>query len=330
MKKIYINGSYLSLSDQKNIFKDKYKIYNSFHIWEKKAIKGYFYWARYLLVNYVINLCSIQRIKADIQIFNSIIWCFFYSKKKKNIIIIHSYDIWINSDYIIENSPSKIMKYTVKILEVILWKYIRRQLQKFDGVLVATHDRLEYIRENINSESVFLPNIVEFENIYDSWKKKIIFCPERVDINKWLEDRKKVIKLFSQKLPHYLIIMIERWNDMSEFKSWLKKEKIDVQWVPYMTEIDLLKQISTSSYVIGIFNNWALSITNMQTMLLKTAIITYDKWEVIKIDKSEITEYTEKMIADDEFRKWEIHKNFTYISENHNLEKHREILLGFI
>ena len=327
---IYFNGSYLTKAQQGSILWEGYIIHNTFHIGEKKPQKWFLYWWRYLVKNIWINFMSKERKVSNIQVFNSIIWCFFYDSSKKNILIVHSYDIGIGSHIVASNSHSYIKKIGLCVLEKILWSYIRRKILLFDRVFVATQDRLKYIQKNISSEAEFLPNIIEwvYPNKKQSDSIQKVLCPERVDSAKWLEYRKKVIQTITQLLPKVEIELLERGENIWEFKKWLNSENIKVRWIEYMTPTELHGKIRKSDLVIGIFQNGALSMTNMETMLLQTAIVTYDTWWPIQVALDKIEEYTEKLLQDEVFRRASILKNYNYITAHHSVTNYREIFMN--
>lgn len=178
MKKIYINGSYLSKNQQRRIFW-KQEIYNTYNIYEHKPEKTKYYWIKYITKNFFINLKSKERKQCDIQIFNSIVWCLFYNAKKKNIIIIHWYDIWIGTEYLLKNTNSFIKKIIIKTAHFFLWKYIKKSIKKFDYVFAATYDRFLYIKKHINKNVTFLPNIIDIEEREKKYNKNILSWKSR-------------------------------------------------------------------------------------------------------------------------------------------------------
>lgn len=324
-KKIYFNGSYLTLKQQHQMLGEDFKIYNTFHIWEKKPKKSFFYWGMYLVKNFWINFVSKERKDSDIQVFNSIIWCFFYNPQKKNILIIHSYDIGIGSEYVIKNSNSLVKRVLIQTLDLVLWRYIKKRILLFDTVFAATYDRYLFIQEHIRKDVSFLPNIVELNKKYtkkDYSKIQQVFCPERVDAGKWLDMRKQILSMIKTQLPHATISLLERGNNLESLKKWLQKNNIEVSWISYMEEQELHKKIYESDLVIGIFQNGALSITNIETMLLKTPIVTYDAWGVLKIGPPDIKEYTLKILQDIDFRKQEIEKNYSYVVKSYSFSSY--------
>jgi len=331
-KNIYFNGSYLSSDQQKKMLGNGYKIYNTFHIWEEKTKKHKFYWLKYLIDNFFINIFSSERKKSEIQIFNSIIGCFFVDKTKNNILILHSYDIGINSFYVAKNSSSNIKKIMIFVWELIIWKFIRKRINLFDSVFVSTYDRYMYVKKNIRNDVCFLPNIVHIDNCNKNISKikNKVFCPERIDNNKWLEIRKKIITLLQKKLDSPTFYMIKTWDEFKNFSSWINKNNINVKWLPYLNDKELYAHILSSNIVLGIFNNGALSITNMETMLLKTSIITYDKWEIIKNDINNIEEYGKKIINVPAFKEHEIKRNYEYISSVHSMDFYSKLFTSYL
>ncbi len=75
----------------------------------------------------------------------------------------------------------------------------------------------------------------------------------------------------------------------------------------------LHEKIYNADLVIWIFNNWALSMNNLETMILKTSIITFDKWWIIKKDLNELTTYINNIYLNYNFRIKEIEKNYRYV-----------------
>ena len=63
----------------------------------------------------------------------------------------------------------------------------------------------------------------------------------------------------------------------------------------------------------------------METMYLRTPIITYDKWEIIKNNPDNIIDYTQKILSSSDFREKEVEKNYQYITTCHSLENHYKI-----
>ena len=287
-----------------------------------------------MLRNYFFLLFNKYRKKSDIQIFDSIIWCFFYNKKKTNIIFIHSYDIGIWSEIIIKNSSSKIKIYLIKILDFLFWRYIKVKLHKFDKIFVTTYDRYLYLKWYGYKNIVFLPNIIKIahNSSKKSHHKKVthILCPERVDINKWLDFRKKIILTIHKIDPSIQFSLLDQWSELEKFKTWISDNNIPATWFPFSPLNILHKKIHDSHLIIWIFNNGALSMTNMETMLLKTPLITYDKWWSIKISNSDILKYTEKMILDYNFRMNEVQKNYDYVVKNCSPENYKKVFTTFL
>ncbi len=296
---------------------DKYIFWNKYTIVREniKPHKWYFWHIHSILDNFLLLLNSNNRKLSDIQILDWIIWCFFLNKNKKNFIVIHSFDIWIWIENTIKMSNSKIKKYIMYFLDFTLWKYIKYKIKKFDCIFTTTHDRYEYIKNHISSKVEFLPCIIDTHYIWTIKKDNEInkiFCPERCDLYKWLEFRKILILEIKKILPNYIFEFIHIWNDLDNFKKWLNKNNIKVTWINYLKKNELEEKIVNSDLIIWIFNNWSLSITNIQTMLLKTAIITYDKWGIIKKEKNELIPYLNELCNNNNFRKNEILKNYIF------------------
>lgn len=318
------------------------KEYDDIIFWKKHEIrrewvtvkKTTFYYFKYMLKNYIFLSTHKYRKKADIQMFDSIIWCFFYDKKKTNIIFIHSYDIGIWWEITIQNCSSKTKIYIIKALEYTFWKYIEKKLHTFDNILVTTYDRYTYLQWRGFKNIIFLPNIIKIA--YSSPKKiqskKIthILCPERADINKWLEYRKKIILKIQELLPDSRFHFLEIGDNIEDFKQWTQENKVKCSWFWFLPLDELHKKIHNTDLVLWIFNNGALSMSNMETMILKTPLITYDKWWSIKIDNSNILKYTEKMISDYNFRMNEVQKNYDYVIKNCSPENYKKIFTTFL
>jgi len=331
MKKIIFFNWYipLSIKDEKIIFWNKYIIYRKWTTISKTK----FYYIKYIFSNLFSLFFYKERIKSNIQIFDSIIWCFFYDKTKKNFIFIHSYDIWIWSKIMYKNTTLKTKKILIIILELILWKYIRYKLNKFDCIFTTTYDRYLYIKKNITNNVEFIPiPINEIKIKPKEYRKKIkyVLCPERAEINKWLNFRKKIILEIKRKNPEAIFNFLNDWENLLEFKNWLEKNNIKVQWFPFLKKEELHKKIYESDLVIWIFNNGALSLNNIETMLLKTSIITYDKWWIIKKEKEDLIQYFNKIYLDINFRKNEIEKNYNFAKNTYSLENFKNIFTKYL
>ena len=86
----------------------------------------------------------------------------------------------------------------------------------------------------------------------------------------------------------------------------------------------LHEKIYNADLVIWIFNNWALSMNNLETMILKTSIITFDKWWIIKKDLNELTTYINNIYLNYNFRIKEIEKNYRYVIKKHSVKNFRK------
>ncbi len=328
MKKVYINGSYLSKKQQESLFWDNFSVSNTTHIWEFEPTIHRFYWAKYLFKNFFINLLSSERKNSDIQVFNSVIGCFFYNPQKKNILILHSYDIWVGAEFVAKNTSGAVKYFWVMFLEKLFWNYIQKKIKQFDTVFVSTHDRLEYIKRTLKDDAIWLPNIVQLPWNYEGKKIESIthvFCPERVDNNKWLEIRKQILLYLKNNIKNIHIELLERWEEIDSFTQWLQENDIQVTWIPFLTRDELYQKLSENDLIVGIFQNGALGITNMETMLLKRPLISYDTWESIQVPKEDLLEYTEKILHNPSFREKEIEKNYTYVTDIHTLENYKKI-----
>gem|GEM_PF-6621507 len=84
----------------------------------------------------------------------------------------------------------------------------------------------------------------------------------------------KISKINPTTQFHFL----EAGDDLESFKIWAKQNHISISWFGFLERSMLQKKIYEADLVIGIFKNGALSMNNIESMLLKTSIITYDRW----------------------------------------------------
>lgn len=331
MKKIFTNWYFpLPRKYEKEVFWDEYIITRKF----VSVQQGFLYWLKYLIKNIIFLYFYKERKEADIQIFDGISWCFYYDKNKKNILLIHSYDIWVWSEIILQSTTSKIKKWWYMILEFLFWRYIRKKIKMFDGVYAATHDRYLYIKKNIRDDVIFLPNIIDID--FDSSNKKIspqikrVFCPERAEKNKWLDFRKKVILKIIESTPDVQFNFLNYGLDLDNFKKWVHQNNINAIWIDYLEKDELKQKIYDSDLVIWIFNNGSLSLTNLETMLLRTPIITYDKWWSIKKEKNDLLSYLEELINNKWFRETEVEKNYNFVKDFYCVKNFKKLLFHSI
>ena len=236
----------------------------------------------------------------------------------------HGFDFWVNYHRLWIDEKNVIKKIIWRIIDKLFWAKIRKKIQDFDLYYCSTPDMLEPLRQKVRSDVKWLPNPVnmdifnpEGEVIKLEWNPACFF-PTRLHGDKRPE---YAIKIFQEYIkpnyPEATLHLLNQWFEVKKYKSELSDPNTYF-WHDFMDKEILAAKIRGADFCFWDFSIWGLSLMPMQIMACKKPIITYDMYEIIKVEREKLLDLTKKLFEDNDFRAEFIERNYKYIKDVHS------------
>jgi len=251
---------------------------------------------------------------------------FLNFKKNDNQISIaesHGFDFWVNYKWLVKDEKN-IFKYIIwNIINFLIWWKIKKKIQEFDIYYCSTPDMLEPLKKYVRKDVKWLPNPIN-TNIFNpegsiiklEWSPACFF-PTRLHWDKKPEYAIDIFKKYIKpNFPNATLHLLNQWFELNKYKKILL-DKNTYFWHDFMDKETLASKIRWSDLCFWDFSIWGLSLMPMQIMACKKPIITYDKHEIVKVEKENLLNLTKKILEDRNFRNDYIEKNYNHIIKYH-------------
>jgi len=324
MKKYLINSFYF----QKELFEKYLSQYFDFTFspgFEKKHLRARFYVPLNIFYIFFLYISRAIR-KYDIIHFNRPEAFFFFQPIPNQISIfeIHGFDIGVLGGEYLKDLDSKFKRFFGIWLDRMIKKRIIANIKKVDLFYCSTPDLVEPIFSWCGRKPIWLPNPIDFSLFSpEGLVEKLVGFPACFLAARLHGDKSPqvAIDIFNNVVKPLFPMATLHLLDNGELANYYKRRLVDNKtyfWYKYMDKASLAAKIRGADLVFGDFNIGALSMLPIQVMGLRKAIITLDRYEIIKKEIFELPTLTKQLLIDVNFRKNFIEKNYNYVLSTHD------------
>lgn len=251
----------------------------------------------------------------------------------------HGFDFWVNYSRYLRDEKNMLLKIIWWTVDKMIGYFIRKKIRQFDLYYCSTPDMLDPLRK-IRSDVIWLPNPVnttifkpEWEVIRLIWNPACFF-PTRLHWDKKPEYAIRIFQDYIKKnFPEATLHLLNQWFEVEKYKNELSDPETYF-WHDFMDKETLAAKIRGSDLCFWDFSIGGLSLMPMQIMACRKPIVTYDMYELIKVNHEDLFNLTKQIFEDPVFTKEYTDRNYRYIQEVHSEEAicrmHLENLRPFI
>gem|GEM_PF-1885398 len=289
---------------------------------------------RYDFINNYLHLkkMRLQGKLAEFDVLHCSIWSNMTNMvPKKNQIGIshwHGFSLGVNSKNALSDS-NRFNQLLGKTLNPLVEKRIREAIQKYTLIYAAIPNVLAELKK-IREDAVWLPNPINTE-LFSPHGDKVkmegepaIFFPTRFHKMKTPEIGMKIFDDIKKSFPQaklHLIRYPNRFSQYGYYREVLHKYKSDIVWHDFIPREQLPSLYRSFDLVIGSFGKGLLNLVELEAMACKTAVVSYDNYEFIKKDISELPGLALKLLESKTFKNSYVQNAFEYVCEVHSQEK---------
>ncbi len=235
----------------------------------------------------------------------------------------HWFDFGVYYKWLVKDEKNVVKFVIWNLINLFVWWKIRKKIQQFDIYYCSTPDMLEPLKKYVRKDVKWLPNPVNTNIFSPKWAitklkwEPACFFPTRLHWDKKPEYAVEIFKKYIKpKFPKATLHLLNQWFELKKYKNILI-DKNTYFWHDFMDKKTLASKIRWADLCFWDFSIWALSLMPMQIMACKKPIITYDVYEIVKIDRDNLISYTKKILEDKKFQEETVERNYNYILDFH-------------
>lgn len=243
-----------------------------------------------------------------------------------SIFEIHGFDVGVNGEFYLRDLHSKFKYHLGMFIDKLISRRIIKNIQKIDLFYCSTPDLVEPIEAWCGRRPLWLPNPVDVDlftpegPITKLEGEPACFLAARLHGDKKPEIAIEIFqKNIKTKYPNATLHLLSTGELAEKYRQELSDQKTYF-WHPYMDKKTLASKLRGADLIFGDFSIGALSLLPMQVMLLKKPIVTLDNYEIIKTGAPELSNLTDRLLADKTFRDEFIERNYIYVKTTHSAE----------
>lgn len=248
------------------------------------------------------------------------------SKEQISIFEVHGFDVSILVNNYLKDLKSPIKIFLENIIDRLISPIVKRKVREVDLFYCSTPDLVLPLTEWSGRKPLWLPNPIDLEQFSDSIiPTKLEGSPACFLAARLHGDKKPEVAIdifvntIKPKYPNATLHLIAFGELVEHYKSSL----LDPQtyfWHKYMDKETLASVIKGADLVFGDFSIGALSLLPMQVMAMKRAIVTLDKYEIIKKDIEDLPKMALQLLTDIQYCNEVVERNYQYIVSVHSPE----------